>query len=367
MGKAHVYIYGDIDHYEDEFGAEWGFVNLKQVKAQLDSQKDADEIVVHIHSYGGSVYTGFGIYDLLKAQGKPITTQVEGLCASIASIIFLAGDTRIVGEASEIMIHNPWGGAWGNAEDLEKYASQLRDLEQKLAEIYAKNSNWTVAEALEKMKDETWMTQAQAKESGLANADPEDMSMMAKISFKREEMRAVALFKPNTDMSKTDEGKKTLLELFNSFLKGKKEEVVKALKLTTGDGQELDFYEIESEEDIEVGVKAKADGKNASGDYVMPDGKTFKFESGKLLQIDEADDDEEVKALKAQIKALEETGKAKDVEIAQIKADQAAFEQKVNEFLKNVEGDFVLDDRGTGASASEGGNPGGKKRSLLKD
>lgn len=357
MGKAHVYIYGSIDYWEDEFGSEWGYVNLKNVKNQLDNQKDADEIVVHIHSYGGSVYTGFAIHDLLKAQGKPVTTQVEGVCASIASIIFLAGTKRIVGEASQIMIHNPWGYVGGEAEDVEKYAAYLRDLEYKIANIYSQSTTWTVEEALEKMKVETWIDQEEAISTGLATHEADEMSAMATIPFERKEMRAVALFKPDNDMSKENESVIAALKSGFEDIKAMfTKQDVKALKMKTGAGEEIDFYEIEKEEDVEPGAKAKIDGASASGDYVMPDGRTFVFDSGKLTEIKEAEGDD-VSALKEEISTLKASLTAKEEEVTQMKADQEAFQNNVNVKLESVlaqiEGDFVLEDEKQRESASE--------------
>lgn len=105
---GHVFIYGGI-------GSGPGETSLKSVKAQLDPQ--AENYIVHLVSPGGEVFEGFGIYNILKNSGKKITTHIEGVCASIATLIAFAGDEIVMNKTSEFMIHNP------NISDLKGDAS----------------------------------------------------------------------------------------------------------------------------------------------------------------------------------------------------------------------------------------------------
>ncbi|KKL54572.1 hypothetical protein LCGC14_2264030, partial [marine sediment metagenome] len=122
MTEGHIFIQGIISPWQDKAAEEWGEVNIKQVTQQIQDNVDAEKLIVHIHSPGGDVDEGFGIHDILVASGKEIETRIEGLCASIATIIALAGKTRMITENSEFMIHNPWMDAWGDADDLQKSA-----------------------------------------------------------------------------------------------------------------------------------------------------------------------------------------------------------------------------------------------------
>ena len=96
MKIAHVFAYGVVDCWQDSSASEWGYINLKTVKDQIEAQKGFDEILIHIHSDGGDVNEGFAIYENLKSLGKPITAQIEGNCFSIATVIALAGDKRLM-------------------------------------------------------------------------------------------------------------------------------------------------------------------------------------------------------------------------------------------------------------------------------
>ena len=96
MKIAHVFAYGVVDCWQDSSAREWGYINLKTVKDQIEAQKGFDEILIHIHSDGGDVNEGFAIYENLKSLGKPITAQIEGNCFSIATVIALAGDKRLM-------------------------------------------------------------------------------------------------------------------------------------------------------------------------------------------------------------------------------------------------------------------------------
>ena len=111
MSVANIYIYGEIGYgFQDSIASEYGYVTVKDVVKQLGSVGEAEEIIVHIHSNGGGVDEGFAIHDILRATGKKITTINEGMCASIATIILLAGDTRIATENSTTLIHFPTAG-----------------------------------------------------------------------------------------------------------------------------------------------------------------------------------------------------------------------------------------------------------------
>lgn len=117
---ADLYIFGDITSWpwlESDVSAS-GIVNELQ-------SLDAKEINVHINSYGGEVAEGLAIYNTLKNSGMKVTTICDGFACSAASVIFMAGDERIINEASLLMIHNAWTYANGNATELRKAAEDL--------------------------------------------------------------------------------------------------------------------------------------------------------------------------------------------------------------------------------------------------
>ena len=111
-------------------------------------------INLHINSPGGSVYDGFAIYNALVASKKAINVHVDGIAASIASVIAMSGDTINMPENSYLMIHNPWTYTMGNADQLRQYASELDDLGEKIAKIYADRSGKDINELKTLMKGE---------------------------------------------------------------------------------------------------------------------------------------------------------------------------------------------------------------------
>ena len=117
-------------------------VSLTQFLAEARQLK-APKLEVHISSPGGAVSDGLAIYNYLsglKAKGVTVETYVDGLAASIASVIAMAGDTRFIGKASSLLIHRPWMMACGNAGNLRQAAEDLDKVADQLAGIYADRS-----------------------------------------------------------------------------------------------------------------------------------------------------------------------------------------------------------------------------------
>ena len=126
--EANLYIYGDIVSYKwDESD-----VTLNDLKNQLESFEDLSIINVHINSYGGDTFQGLAIYNLLKQHKAIVNIYVDGIAASSASIIAMAGDKIYMPKTSLMMIHNCWTYVIGNAEELRKVAGDM----DKIAEAY---------------------------------------------------------------------------------------------------------------------------------------------------------------------------------------------------------------------------------------
>jgi ATP-dependent Clp endopeptidase proteolytic subunit ClpP len=157
--SASIFIHGDIIPWQDSSSEDWGMVNLKSVTRQLRDAKDdgADTIDVHIHSNGGDVTEGFAIHDVLVNSGMKVNTIVDGSCYSIATVIFLAGSKRSMSKNSQLMIHNPFGFAGGTADDIEKYADQVRDAENKILDFYIEKTGADRDQLSAMMKEETFI------------------------------------------------------------------------------------------------------------------------------------------------------------------------------------------------------------------
>lgn len=159
-GPAVVRIYGFID--------EWFGISAEQIAAELE-QITADEIEVQINSVGGSVFEGVAIFNALRAHPAKITTRVDGMAASIASVIVQAGDHRIMLTGSQMMIHEALAITIGNGEDHRKTAEILDVQTSIIAGIYAERSDTDVDEWLALMAEETWFDHDGAVAAGLAD------------------------------------------------------------------------------------------------------------------------------------------------------------------------------------------------------
>lgn len=153
---THLYLYGDIvaDAWYDND------VSPNRVKEMLD--KASDEVVVHISSYGGDAFAGIAIYNLLKDSGKKITTQIDSIGASSASIIAMAGEQIVFSTGAQIMIHNPSTMCWGDKADFEKTIASLDKCKSAIIEIY----NTHAVEGVDYgalMSAETWANGETAK------------------------------------------------------------------------------------------------------------------------------------------------------------------------------------------------------------
>jgi ATP-dependent Clp endopeptidase proteolytic subunit ClpP len=187
-----IFIDGQIGQGFFGFG-----LTLPQIETQFDPK--ADDIEVHINSVGGDLREGFAIHDFLASTGKPVTTVVVGKCYSIATIILMAGSKRLMQPNAEIMIHNPWGQIQGTAEEIQKYASWVREQEDQILDFYVKETGGKKDEIKKMMDEQTFMNYDKAKGAGF-------------VTGQVEEMKAVALYNPNTNMKEFTPEQKQELE-----------------------------------------------------------------------------------------------------------------------------------------------------------
>lgn len=165
--EANINIYGDIYSYPWE---ECGQVGADSFVKKLEKMGEVSKINVYINSYGGEVAEGLAIYNALKRHKAKVTTYCDGFAASIASVIFMAGDERIMNSSSLLMIHNAWSWGEGNAEQLRKQADDLDKITQASVTAYAEHSNLSKEEIQSLMDDETWILPDEALEYGFATA-----------------------------------------------------------------------------------------------------------------------------------------------------------------------------------------------------
>ena len=135
----------------------------------LESTDPDKDIMLYINSPGGSVYAGLGIYDTMQYIAPKISTICTGLAASMASVLLCAGENgrRSALPHSRVMIHQPMGGAEGQATDMEITVREIQKLKKELYEIIAKHSGKTYEQVWENRDRDYWMTAEEAKEYGM--------------------------------------------------------------------------------------------------------------------------------------------------------------------------------------------------------
>ena len=163
--SADLYIYGDIVSYEwDESDVSaFGF------KKELEELGDISELNVHINSLGGSTYQGLTIYNLLKQNKAKINMYIDGIAASAASIIAMAGDKIFMPKTAMMMIHNCWTWLEGNAKELRKTADDMDKLATAYKAAYLSKINITEERLDELLEEESYLTADECIEMGFAD------------------------------------------------------------------------------------------------------------------------------------------------------------------------------------------------------
>lgn len=161
--RAKILIY-------EQIGASWfeEGVTAKKFVKEIDAL-DVSVIDLHINSPGGSVFDGTSIYNALKDHKAKINVMIDGVAASIASVIAMAGDTVTMPNNTTMMIHDPTGGAYGTAKDMKKMADALDTIKSGMVNAYTDRTGMDDDEISEMMSEETWMTAAEAVEFGFAD------------------------------------------------------------------------------------------------------------------------------------------------------------------------------------------------------
>ena len=171
-----VYIYGEITDFKwfDED------VTPTSIKDELAKIKNVDEVNVYVNSPGGGVFAGVAIYNELKRINVPVTAYVDGIAASIASLIVLAADRVVMPVNAMLMVHNPWTLAYGNANELRELADKLDKISDSvLIETYAAKTGLSADELREMMDAETWLSGEEAVEQGFADELLEEQKIAA--------------------------------------------------------------------------------------------------------------------------------------------------------------------------------------------
>jgi ATP-dependent Clp protease protease subunit len=170
----------------DTIGAGWmGGISAQDFAKDLKALGSLDTINVRINSEGGSVFDGIAIYNTLLSNKATVTVDIDGLAASIASIIAMAGDTIRMANNALFMIHDPWTFAMGSADELREQADLLDKVRDQLVTTYVSRSSIDAEKVSALMADETWMSSQEALDHGLIDEITEEIKIAACVHRER--------------------------------------------------------------------------------------------------------------------------------------------------------------------------------------
>lgn len=319
-----IKIYGEIVPFQEKWVTEQGgYVNLSFVQEQL-SQANGEDIRVRIKSYGGDVEEGFSIYSELRRYAKDnnatVTTLAEGQCASIATVVFLAGDERLVTEFTQPFVHNAWCYAMGDSKTLQRVSADLEKVNNQIADHYAKHTDLTYEEARELMDDETSISPEECVRLRFATAIEEiqrPAALLLKINKSNNNVKMSKKAKKVQTKNQNDHKSfvKNLLKMFNK-------------DVFTADNQILEFPDLEDDETVKVGDTALLDGSPAEGSVTIANGDVYVFEAGVLTEIKEEEAEDPQGA---------DTGTGESETVEELKEEIQELEQENEELKEEVE------------------------------
>lgn len=325
------------------------------------------DYIVHIHSPGGDVFEGYAIYNAIRNTGKNITVQIEGVCASIATLIASAGAKIIMNTKSQFMVHNPKiTSVSGDHKELRNVAAQLERIKTQLIESWLDRTNLSKEQLSQMYDNETWLTPEQAKDFGFVDEVQEVLKAVASADLKN---------------SKYMEDKKTLLNTITKML-NQLFNVEPEIKNVTETLQSGGVIVIQTEDDDWAGKKVTLEDGSPlpPGQHPLASGVVITVdESGTITEKTEAEPEdketeedmktkEENEQLKARIKELESALEAQSNAATEAVAKAKSFENKLNielptlkaeiDKLKNTTvGDTTPPDRGAKKTFDMGGKP----------
>lgn len=169
MGKIDIkgdIVSNDVGEFYEWFGMSSTYPNKIQ---QAIANDEDDEIVLDVASNGGDVFAASEIYTMLKDSSKNIVVNIQGLAASAASVIAMAGNTVRMSPTSQLMIHKASVSTVGNSDDLEHESEVLNGIDESIAMAYELKTGMKQTDILQLMSNETWMNAKAAVDKGFAD------------------------------------------------------------------------------------------------------------------------------------------------------------------------------------------------------
>lgn len=175
--RGQIYIY-------EEIGQGWfGGITAKSFSETLKELGNVNALDIYINSPGGSVFDGIAIYNQIKRFTGEKVIHIDGIAASIASVIAMAGDKIKIASNGMFMIHDPWTMAAGTADDMRKMADSLDKVRETILTTYAAKTGRSLKEIGDWMTAETWMDAKESVEYGFATEIGDEKPMKAEFAM----------------------------------------------------------------------------------------------------------------------------------------------------------------------------------------
>jgi ATP-dependent Clp endopeptidase proteolytic subunit ClpP len=214
---AEIYIFDEIGAYG---------ITAQDFIAEMKEYKDTP-VNLRINCIGGDVFDGMAMYNIIKKREAKTTAYIEGIAASMGSVIALAADEVIMAENSLFMIHNAWGGAMGGAEDMRKTASVLEKISGEIANIYKRKTRLSLDRITDMMDEETWLNAEEAYELGFVDSISDSIKVAAKYDVSK--FKNITTEQIHNKLNINVNNKKMTEELKNWF-NNKVDEIVNSVK-----------------------------------------------------------------------------------------------------------------------------------------
>jgi len=228
-----VYIFNDIG----TFG-----VSAQSFVEEI-KEYEGKELAIHINSLGGEVFEGMAIYSIIQRRKAKTTVYIEGIAASIASVIALAADEVIMSENSLLIIHNAWGGSNGDADEMRKQADVLDKITNEIAEIYVKKTNLPYNEIESMMGEETWLTAEEAVALGFADSISKPIKVAAKYDVSK--FKNITNEEVEKTLSINTKRKIKMTEELKSWFNSKVDEIIAKVKKSDETAETVEGIEVE--------------------------------------------------------------------------------------------------------------------------
>jgi len=251
----------------DEIGM-WG-VDAKSFIDEIKNIPNDTSVLLRINSPGGSVIDGLAIYDAINRMPQKVTSRIEGIAASMASVIALAADEVVMSENSLYMIHNVGGGVMGGSDDLRKAAELMDKMGDRLVSIYVSKTGQSEEQIRSWMDEETWFNSTEAKEAGFINLVEEPIKMAAKFDIKKYDYKNKSIVENLFNNQKKEKNMEKEFENLKSFISEMFNKTAEAKEVKILDNKEVSEKMSAIEESIEESSKAVIE---LNGSIVEKDG-----------------------------------------------------------------------------------------------